>query len=444
MDQPLPVSSKATEPSTTATQEFTGVFAPKPYPSPARTPWVLIVAVSLIAGIVGGLASRGGALPKWLSTGFPEEQRDLTPQSNPALQAVAPEDEKIVSMVERSTPAVVSIVITKDVPKYRNFFRSPFGFSFPFFDDQSLPQSPQGEVNQTQKQQVGSGSGFLISADGYIVTNKHVVSDNSAEYTVILSDEKEYPATVLALAPNNDIAVIKIEGANLPFLRLGDSDTLRVGQTVIAIGNPLGEFANSVSRGIISGLKRSVTAGSGYGDTETLNNIIQTDAAINPGNSGGPLFNIEGEVIGINVAVAQGAENIGFALPVNSIKRVVEEVKTTGKLSTPYIGVRYVVLDKEVAQQYGLDVDHGALILRGERITDLAVVPGSPADKAGLVENDIILEIDGKKIDTENTLGSIIAEKRVGDEIILKVWHKGDIKEVKVRLEERKQTGIKE
>lgn len=408
----------------------------EPFHPAHRTPWVLIVAVALISGIVGGLASRGGALPNWLGNRMNQEKSETKTEKG-TMTTVAPEDEKIVNMVERSTPAVVSIVITKDVPLYRNnFFRSPFGFSFPFFDDQS--PTPRSEGGQTRKQQVGSGSGFIISSDGYVVTNKHVVSDESAEYTVILSDEKEYPAKVLALAPNNDIAVLKIEGVNLPYLTLGDSDSIRVGQTVIAIGNPLGEFANSVSRGIISGLKRSVTAGSGFGDSETLQNIIQTDAAINPGNSGGPLFNIEGEVIGINVAVAQGAENIGFALPVNSIKRVVEEVKTTGKLSTPYIGVRYVILDADVAKQYGLDIDHGALILRGDRITDLAVIPGSPADKAGLVENDIILEIDGKKIDTENTLGNIIAEKRVGETVSLKVWHKGDVKEVQVKLEERK------
>ena len=402
-------------------------------PRPSRTPWVLVVAVSLISGIVGGLASRGGALPHWLESSKLHETGSAQ-EGVRTLPPVAPEDEKIVTMVERSAPAVVSIVITKDVPKYRNIFRSPFGFGFPFFDDR---ESDTGS-NETERQQVGSGSGFLISNDGYIVTNKHVVSDTAAEYTVILSDEREFPAKVLALAPSNDIAVIKIEGKDFPFLSLGDSDTIRAGQTVIAIGNPLGEFANSVSRGIISGLKRSVTAGSGYGDTETLENIIQTDAAINPGNSGGPLFDIEGRVIGVNVAVAQGAENIGFALPVNSIKRVVEEVKATGKLSTPYIGVRYVVLDKEVAQQYGLEVDHGALILRGERMTDLAVIPGSPADKAGIVENDIILEIDGKKIDTDQTLGDLIADKRVGEEVSLKVWHKGEVKEIKLRLEERK------
>lgn len=414
---------------------------PTPLPQPVvtrppRLPWVLIIAVSLISGIVGGLASRGGALPEWLGHRASEDQPSSRPEK-PVVVSVAPEDEKIVNMVERSTSAVVSIVITKDVPKFRNVFRSPFSFGFPFFGEPQQPNSR--DSGATEKQQVGSGSGFIISRDGYVVTNKHVVADREADYTVILSDEKEYPAKVLALAPNNDIAVLKIEGADLPSLELGDSDTLRVGQTVIAIGNPLGEFANSVSRGIISGLKRSVTAGSNLGETETLQNIIQTDAAINPGNSGGPLFDIEGRVIGINVAVAQGAENIGFALPVNSIKRVVDEVKTTGKLSIPYIGVRYIVLDEEVAKQYGLDVDHGALVLRGERMTDLAVIPGSPADKAGVVENDIILEIDGKKIDTENTLANAIGDKRVGDEVTLKVWHKGDIKEVTARLEERKQ-----
>ncbi len=399
-----------------------------------RTPWVLIVAVSLISGIVGGLASRGGALPRWLGSGVKlgeVKEVSISSHENPPL---APEDEKIVSMVERSAPAVVSIVITKDVPKYRDIFRSPFGLGFPFFGQR---EDVSGE-NETERKRVGSGSGFLISNDGYIVTNKHVVSDTAAEYMVILSDEREFSAKVLALAPSNDIAVMKIEGNDFPFLKLGDSDVIRVGQTVIAIGNPLGEFANSVSRGIISGLKRSVTAGSGYGDTETLDNIIQTDAAINPGNSGGPLFNIEGEVIGINVAVAQGAENIGFALPVNSIKRVVDEVKTTGKLSTPYIGVRYIILDEAVAKEYSLPVDHGALILRGERMTDLAVIPGSPADKAGLIENNIILEMNGQKIDTENTLADLIAEKQVGDEVMLKVWHKGETKELKLRLEERR------
>ncbi len=433
MDSPAP--KLPTDATTEAKLSPPDVQVPHPRPLlPQRIPWVLIVAVALISGLVGGLASRGGALPHWLEDGASDAEQKLgwdrnTPKETIPLPA---EDEKIVKVVEESSQAVVSIVITKDVPKYRTY-RSPFGGMFPFFGEDLRERT-----GETERQQVGSGSGFFVSSDGYIVTNKHVVSDSAADYTVIMSDDSEHSARVLALAPNNDIAVLKIEGKDFPTLPLGDSDQLRVGQTAIAIGNPLGEFANSVSRGIVSGLGRSVTAGSMYGETETLRDIIQTDAAINPGNSGGPLFDIEGRVIGINVAVAQGAENIGFALPVNSIKRVVDEVKTTGKLSTPYIGVRYVILNEAVAKEYGLDVDYGALILRGERLTDLAVIPGSPADKAGLVENDIILEIDGQKVDTDHTLGSLIADKRVGDEVVLKVWHKGDTKEVKVRLEERK------
>lgn len=397
-----------------------------------RTPWILIVGVGLISGIVGGLASRGGALPHWLS-GMPREEIATVQEESATSTPLPAEDEKIVGVIEESTKAVVSIVITKDVPKYRSF-RSPFGNFFPFFQEDL-----REDTGTTERQQVGSGSGFLVSADGYVVTNKHVVSDTAAEYTVIMSNDQEYSAKVLAMDPNNDIAVLKIEGNNLPSLSLGDSDRIRVGQTVIAIGNPLGEFANSASRGIISGLGREVTAGSSFGQSETLRDIIQTDAAINPGNSGGPLLNINGQVIGINVAVAQGAENIGFALPVNSIKRVVDEVKTTGKLSTPYIGVRYILLDEATAKEYGLSVTSGALVLRGERMTDLAVIPGSPADKAGIIENDIILEVDGKKVDVDHPLAKLTAEKRVGDEVTLKVWHKGDIKEVKLRLEERKQ-----
>jgi S1-C subfamily serine protease len=230
-----------------------------------------------------------------------------------------------------------------------------------------------------------------------------------------------------------------VNGDGFPALRLGDSDQIRVGQTAIAIGNPLGEFANSVSRGIISGLKRRVVAGAGNGrGEEVLSDIIQTDAAINPGNSGGPLLNLAGEVIGINVAVAQGAENIGFAIPVNQIKRAVDEVKRTGKIAVPYLGVRYILIDAEVAKAMGLSIDQGALIQRGQNITDLAVVPGSPADKAGLVENDIILEIDGQKIDAEHPLANLIGSRQVGDTVKLKILHRGEEQTLSVRLEERK------
>jgi len=348
-------------------------------------------------------------------------------------QNIVAEDSAIIDVVNKTNPAVVSIVITKDVPRARNFFSDPFDFFDPFGQGQGSQN--RGE---TQKQQIGGGSGFLISSDGMIVTNKHVVSDTVAEYTVITSDNKEYPAKVLARDPVNDIAVIKVEGSDFPTLNFGDSGSLQVGQTVIAIGNSLGEFSNTVSRGIISGLRRNLTAGSGLGDTERLTNIIQTDAAINSGNSGGPLLNISGEVIGINVAMAQGAQNIGFAIPANQIKKVTDQVKATGKISTPYIGVRYMPVTEAIQKSNNLPFEYGALVIRGTQITDLAVVPGSPADKAGIQENDIILELNDKKIDDNNGLSDLISQHNVGETIKLKIWHKGETKDISVTLEERK------
>lgn len=349
--------------------------------------------------------------------------------SSQSIEKIVEEDSAVIDVVEKSSPAVVSIVITKDVPKYKSFFEDPFGF----FDE--MNGSSQGE---TEKQKVGGGSGFIVSLNGTIVTNKHVVSDQNADYTVITNDGKEYPAKVLARDPIKDIAVIKINGEKFPVLDLGDSDSLKVGQTVIAIGNSLGEFSNSVSKGIISGLQRNVTAGSGFGQTEQLANIIQTDAAINPGNSGGPLLDISGKVIGVNVAMAQGAENVAFSIPSNQIKKIVEQIKNTGKISTPFLGVRSIAVNQEIQKENNLPFNYGALITRGEKITDFAVMPGSPADKAGLMENDIILEVNGKKIDSKNQLIELISNFNAGDEITLKIWHKGETKEVKIRLEEKK------
>jgi S1-C subfamily serine protease len=256
---------------------------------------------------------------------------------------------------------------------------------------------------------------------------------------VITKDEKEYKATVLARHPVLDIAVIKIESEEaMPTLELGDSDNLKVGQSVVAIGNSLGEFSNSVSLGIVSGLQRNITASSGFGQSERLNNIIQTDAAINPGNSGGPLLDIQGKVVGVNVAVVSGAQSIGFALPVEQIKNIVNQVEEGGEFQVPFLGIRYVPIDEGIQESNNLPYDYGVLIIRGEKITDLAVVPGSPADKAGLVENDIVLEIEGEKITEDNPLAAAIAEYDIEEEIELKIWHKGEEKEVDVLLEEIK------
>ncbi len=404
---------------------------------------LISVIVSILAGgFSGGLVFLyGHRIFSWLPNKFSKintlDNRNKNVQVNSNEKIVVKEESAIIDVIKKSSPAVVSIVITKDVPRYRNFFYDPFfdDFFSPFYGNK---QNDKNKENQTEKQKVGGGSGFIISSDGLIVTNKHVVEDPDADYTVILNNNKEYKASVLARHPYLDVAILKIKGKNFPVLKLGDSDKLEVGQTAIAIGNSLGEFANSASVGIVSGLKRNIVAGSGFGQTEKLNNIIQTDAAINPGNSGGPLLNIAGEVIGINVAMAQGAENVGFALPINSVKKTIQQVTKEGKISIPFLGVRYVVVNDEIQKENGLPNNYGALILRGKRIGDLAVVPGSPADKAGLVENDIILEINGQKVTEKNTLSDIINRYNVGDEITLKVWHKGKEKLVKVKLEARK------
>ncbi|MFZ1720396.1 MAG: trypsin-like peptidase domain-containing protein [Candidatus Moraniibacteriota bacterium] len=389
----------------------------------------------VLAGIVGGFSGAlivAGLFGLLLSHGklrlpSSSEEKAITEQQ----RIVSESDGVVVDTIAKSMPGVVSIVISKDVPKLRSF-QSPFGGLPFFFDNPTLPGS-----GGSQKQQIGSGSGFFVSEDGLIVTNKHVVADLQADYTVLVG-EKEYDAKVLARDPSNDIALLKIEGNGFTALPLGDSEVLKVGETVLAVGNPLGEFANSVSRGIISGLKRTLTAGSGRGDTEQLLGIIQTDAAINPGNSGGPLLNISGEVVGIDVAMAQGAENIGFAIPINQVKKVIDQVKTTGKISTAYLGVRYMPIDDDLKKEANLPFDYGVLVARGETVRDFAVMPGSPADKAGIVENDILLEVNGTKIDADHSLVSLLAQYSPNDTVTLKIWHKGDTKDISVTLDERK------
>ncbi len=399
----------------------------------------LLIVFMVFAGFVGGLLSP---LAVRLYQDHLQSKQDVVKTAK-VKTTVVTEENMVPDLVEKKSPGVVSIVISKDVPKIKNSFgnSSPFGM-FPFFDPfgSIQQQSPQGTNSSgTEKQKVGSGSGFLITADGMIVTNKHVVADEQADYTVIDSNAKEYPAKVLARDPVNDIAIIKIEGKDFPALNLGDSDKVRVGETVIAMGNPLGEFANSVSRGIVSGLKRNFDASSGFGgDSERLTDIIQIDAAINPGNSGGPLFNLAGEVIGVNVAMAQGAQSIGFSLPINQVKHITDQVRATGKISTPYLGIRSIVLTSDIQKQNILPFDYGALVLRGQTPTDFAVIPGSPADKSGIVENDIILEVSGTKVDVNHPLTSFMARYNVGDVITLRVWHKGETKDIKVKLEERK------
>ncbi len=256
-----------------------------------------------------------------------------------------------------------------------------------------------------------------------------------ATYTVILPNGKSYPAQVLARDPVLDVALIKISGNNFPYLTFGNSDTLNIGQSVVAIGNALAQYKNTVSSGIISGLSRTITAGDGMGMTEQLDKVIQTDAAINPGNSGGPLIDRYGLVVGVNVAVAQNGQSIGFALPANSVKRVVDSVKKTGNIVRPYVGIRFVPITKELKEKNKLAYDYGILVQKGGTDADLAVIPGSPADKAGIVENDIVLSIDGDDITNDKSFANIIRDKQVGAKIKLRVFSKGTEKNIILKLE---------
>jgi serine protease Do len=355
-------------------------------------------------------------------------------------QSIFTQEYFIVDAVKKTNPSVVSIVISKEIPKYEVYNdgetqQDIFGNLFPGF---IIPSVPKYRQNGTEKKDIGGGSGFFVSGDGLIVTNKHVVEDSTAFYSVFTNDGKKHEAKVIAKDPVLDIALIKIEGTGYPTLSLGDSDSVLVGQSVIAIGNALGEFRNTVSVGVVSGLSRSITAGVSLGKSELLDNVIQTDAAINPGNSGGPLLDLSGKVVGVNVAVVAGSQGIGFALPINSVKSAIESVKSTGKISRPYLGVRYVAINSDIQKANNLTVDYGIIVKSGSSASELAVIPGSPADKAGIVENDILLEVDGVKINEKNSLASIIRQKKIGQVVNLHLIHKGADKYVQATLEAAK------
>ncbi len=350
----------------------------------------------------------------------------------------AAEEPAIVAAVKRAEPAVVSVIVSKDLPIVEQYYESPFGdqdlFGLPFNF-----QIPRSREIGTERREIGGGTAFFISSDGLLMTNKHVVADEEADYTVLLNDGRKLEAEVVARDTGNDIALLKAKGRDFPALAFAEGDAVALGQTVIAIGNALGEFRNTVSVGVISGLSRTITAsGEGGQDAERLDSIIQTDAAINRGNSGGPLLNSRGEIIGMNTAVAAAGENIGFAIPYPDLRRAFESFEEHGRIIRPYLGIRYMPITAELKEKNSLAYDYGVLIVRGETATDLAVVPGSPADKAGLKENDILLEADHEKLTLDTSLARIVQDKIPGETVLLKVVHEGSEKEVTVTLEERK------
>lgn len=336
----------------------------------------------------------------------------------------------IIEIAKKVCPAVITIVISKDLPKIEGFYLMPFGGRGII-----LPKFKKGKKEPTK---IGGGSGFIISSDGYVITSCHVVVDKEADYTVILEPNKKYSAKVLARDPINDIAILKIKDKKLPSLELGDSNKIELGEEVVAIGNALGEFHDTLSSGIVSGLSRYIQATNRITQqAERLRGLIQTDAAINPGNSGGPLVDMGGKVIGVNTAVVMGAQNIGFAIPINYAKKDIEELKKYGKIRIPFLGVKYVLLTKEVAEKNKLPVKYGALIVR-EALGEPAVIKGSSADKAGLKEFDIILEAKGKKITAKNPLSYILQECKIEEEIELKIMREGKKMTLRVKLEEKK------
>ncbi len=325
-------------------------------------------------------------------------------------QRILNEENVVIDVAENVSPSVVTVVIK--TPEQRVLEFDPFGFG--------LRQRVQGGDPQD------IGSGFIVSEDGLIVTNKHVVSED-AEYVVVTQDDTEYEVKEISKDPSNDIAILKIDANGLKPVVLGDSSNLKVGQFAIAIGTALGEFRHTVTTGVISGLGRGIVAGSVYeGFVERLDNVIQTDAAINPGNSGGPLLNSAGEVIGVNVAVASGAENIGFAIPIDLVKEGLREFESTGSFpAKPFLGVQYQMISKRVAVMN--ELPQGAFILD--------VVPDSPADLVGIRKDDIITKIDGQELTSEKTLADVISGKHVGDEVTIDVWRNEEKLQLRVKLQ---------
>jgi serine protease Do len=361
--------------------------------STGRRMVVTVGIIGLLAGIIGSYV-----FIRFLPGVIPVDKR----------QVLLQEDSAAVNVAKQVSPSVVSI--TSDT-------------------------TTTGFFGNTQTQQ-GAGTGIIVRADGLILTNKHVVPSDAGNFSVFTADGHEYKnARVVARDPNNDIAFVQIDANGLKAAELGDSSQVRVGQKVIAIGNALGQFQNTVTEGLISGLGRPIVAGDqGSSDQEALQNLLQTDAAINPGNSGGPLVDLTGQVIGMNTAVAGDAQGIGFAIPINEAKSDIASVEGNGKITKAYLGVRFVAITKEFASKNNLPVSNGAYV-SGDQ-SNPAVVPGSPADKAGLKDGDIITKVAGQAIDQTHPLTTLIGQHKPGDSVALTVLRDGKEQSINVNLSE--------
>ena len=368
---------------------------------------VQLVALCFIVGFAGGVIGARSS----------NRITSLNNNTTASKQVVTTQSQLINQIAKDVGPSVVSVDVTTQSNQ-----TSFFGFSSPV-------------------QQQAAGTGIIISSDGVIMTNRHVVPAGTSTVSITLSDGTKLDnVSVIGRTADSDsldIAFLKVndkKGKTLVPAKIGDSSKMQVGDMAVAIGNALGQFQNTVTSGIISGYGRSVQAGDqSAASTETLQNLFQTDAAINEGNSGGPLVNADGQVIGINTAIAGNAQNIGFAIPVNDVQGLMKSVLNTGKLERPYLGVRYVSLTDDLAYQYNLSVKRGAYIAPGGG--QVSIISGSPADKAGLQEKDIITKVNNDSIDENNSLTSVLGRHSVGDKVTLTVIRDGKTLTIPVTLE---------
>lgn len=370
----------------------------------------VIILLALLLFLLA-LGSYSGNLNLNLGSYFSQPTNNNTNIGGEKVKVVS-EESVVTDVVSKVSPSAVTVSIEQSGGSVGRIFEiNPM-------DPFNIFGQPQGQGQPQQNTQQDIGSGFIVSQDGMIVTNKHVVSDTTSKYKVVTSDDKTYDVQKIYRDPANDLAILKINASGLKPVTMGDSSKIKVGQMAIAIGTALGEFRNTVTVGVISGLGRGITAGSPYeGYVERLDNVIQTDAAINPGNSGGPLLNSSGQVIGINAAVSSEGQNIGFAIPINVIKDALNQFnKSGGSFDRPFLGVRYKMITRDLALLN--DVPEGAYVQD--------VVSGSPADTGGIKAGDIITKIDGKKVtDTDGGLSPIIANKKVGDSMKVEIWRDG-------------------
>lgn len=369
-------------------------------------PIFFVLLLALFAGLSGGFLSFY-ALQQGFKLEIGEKSFEIKQEE------VFSEEAQIVDAIQKVSPAVVSVV----------------AFS--------------GSNEAGDFRQISGGTGFIVSENGLVLTNKHVVLDESFSYKIVLADENEFEAKVLSRDLFDDIAVLQIvskEARKFPVAEFGDSDALAVGQKVLAIGNALAEYQNTVTLGIVSAKGRQIFAynDAGLGSVENFAGLIQTDAAINLGNSGGPLINLEGQVVGMNSALEQSANAIGFAIPINDLKPVLKSVLKYGEIIRPVLGVRFVMLTKKQAYEIDPTLSYGAFLIGDGGVVNAAIVENGSADLAGLLERDVILEVNDLSVDENRPLQSIIRQYEPGDVLKMKVWRAGKIMEFEVKLKSSK------